>query len=41
MECDVAALSGLVDEIITGDFFSEADIARHDADKLAKVIADL
>jgi len=40
MKCD-KALNDLVGEVITGDFFSEADIARHDADKLAKVIAEL
>ena len=40
MKCD-EELAELVDEVITGDFFSEADIARHDADKLAKVIAEL
>jgi uncharacterized cofD-like protein len=27
--------------VITGDFYSEADIARHDPEKLAKVIAEL
>ena len=40
MKCD-AGLSKCAKEVITGDFFSEADIARHDADKLSKVIADL
>ncbi|MFZ2886479.1 MAG: gluconeogenesis factor YvcK family protein [Minisyncoccia bacterium] len=34
-------LSKYAEQVITGDFFSEADIARHDADKLAKVIAEL
>lgn len=34
-------LTELADKVITGDFFSEADIARHDADKLAKIIAEL
>jgi hypothetical protein len=28
-------------EVITGDFASEADIARHDGEKLAAVIAGL
>ncbi len=28
-------------QVITGDFFSEADIARHDSDKVASVIAGL
>lgn len=36
-----AALDPLVNEVITGDFASEADIARHDAEKLACVIAKL
>ena len=40
MVCD-ESMTSLADKVITGDFFSEADIARHDADKLAKVIADL
>lgn len=40
MVCD-KELSEYANEVITGDFFSEADIARHDADKLAKVIAEL
>lgn len=40
MLCD-EKLKSLVGEVITGDFFSEADIARHDADKLARIIADL
>jgi uncharacterized cofD-like protein len=34
-------LSQYADNIITGDFYSEADIARHDPDKLAKVIASI
>ncbi len=40
MVCD-DTLQSLVGTVITGDFFSEADIARHDADKLADVIARL
>ena len=28
-------------QVVQGDFFSEADIARHDAEKLAKVIVEL
>lgn len=36
-----AAVAELVGEVITGDFASEADIARHDADKLSDVIARL
>jgi len=38
--CD-AALSDHAGEVITGDFFSEADIARHDSEKVAKIIAGL
>lgn len=38
--CD-ADLAHYAREVITGDFFSEADIARHDSDKLAKVLMDL
>jgi len=34
-------LAQLADKVITGDFYSEADIARHDQEKLAKVIAEL
>lgn len=40
MRCD-DRLKEYATNVITGDFFSEADIARHDSDKLAKVIADL
>lgn len=40
MTCD-AGLSQYADRVITGDFFSEADIARHDADKVSRVIAEL
>lgn len=38
--CD-AALSQYADNVITGDFFSEADIARHDSAKVAKIISEL
>lgn len=38
--CD-AALASCADRIITGDYFSEADIARHDAEKVAKVVSEL
>ncbi|QQG38322.1 MAG: YvcK family protein [Candidatus Kaiserbacteria bacterium] len=34
-------LSAYADEVITGDFFSEADIARHDSGKIAKIISEL
>lgn len=34
-------ISDYAKDVITGDFFSEADIARHDPDKLAKMIASL
>ncbi len=37
MACD-DALAEYVDTVITGDFFSSADIARHDAEKLSAVI---
>ncbi len=40
MTCD-AKLPEYAEHIITGDFFSEADIARHDPEKLAKVISEL
>lgn len=38
--CDTR-LSEYAENVITGDFFSEADIARHDSQKIAKVIAEL
>lgn len=38
--CD-EALKTCGEKVITGNFFSEADIARHDSAKIAKVIADL
>lgn len=34
-------LAACTTQLITGDFFSEADIARHDSAKIAKVIAAL
>jgi uncharacterized cofD-like protein len=40
MACD-ASMSKYAKNVITGDFFSEADIARHDADKVSKVISEL
>lgn len=40
MVCD-EAVAQYAQEVVTGDFYSESDIARHDADKLAEVIANL
>lgn len=40
MECD-ENLSKYAANTITGDFFSRADIARHDSEKIAKVISKL
>lgn len=40
MECD-AALKEYAGKVITGDFFSEADIARHDSAKIARIISEL
>ncbi len=40
IKCD-ADLSTYTHHIITGNFFSEADIARHDSHKIAKVIAEV
>lgn len=40
MVCD-PKLSDLARHVIAGDFFSEADIARHDPEKVARVIAQL
>ena len=40
MVCD-EKVSDYTDNLIKGDFFSEADIARHDAEKLTKVLAEL
>ncbi len=40
MKCD-DGLAQYADKVITGDFFSEADIARHDAEKVAGEISKL
>jgi len=40
LHCD-EGLSDLGENVVTGDFFSEADIARHDSEKIAKVISTL
>lgn len=40
MVCD-EALSRYAEKVITGDFFTAADIARHDSEKLARVISKL
>jgi len=40
MVCD-EALSNYAAKVITGDFFLAADIARHDSEKLARVISEL
>ena len=40
MQCD-ATLGEYAEKVITGDFFSEADIARHDSAKIAKIISEL
>ena len=40
IQCD-NKLPEFAKKVITGDFFSEADIARHDSTKIAKVIAEL
>ncbi len=40
MECD-EALTQYAGKVITGDFFSEADIARHDSEKIARIISEL
>ncbi len=41
IEIDEAELAHFAEDIITGDFASESDLARHDSDKVAKVIAEL
>lgn len=41
MAIDTAALEAYAKEIILGDFASESDLARHDSDTIAKVIAEL
>ncbi len=40
MVCD-EGLQGCAERVITGDFFSPADIARHDSEKIAKLISEL
>jgi len=40
MVCD-AALKKYAHKVITGEFFSEADKARHDSKKIAKIISEL
>lgn len=40
MKCD-ATLNDYAANVITGDFFSETDIARHDSAKIAKIISEL
>lgn len=40
MVCD-RALSEYAEKVITGDFFSKADNARHDSGKIAKIISEL
>jgi hypothetical protein len=40
MLCD-KKLSTLTKDVVTGDFTSKADKARHDSEKIAKVIAEL
>ncbi|KKW19827.1 MAG: hypothetical protein UY63_C0005G0010 [Parcubacteria group bacterium GW2011_GWA2_51_10] len=40
VHCD-AALKEYAREIITGDFYSELDIARHDSEKIGKAVAEL
>lgn len=41
IEIDEDELAHYAEDIITGDFASESDLARHDSDKVAKVIAEL
>ena len=40
MKCD-ETLDDYTTNVITGDFFSEADIARHDSEKIARIISEL
>jgi len=40
MRCD-ATLGDYAGKVITGDFFSSADKARHDSEKIAKIISQL
>jgi uncharacterized cofD-like protein len=39
--CDNENLKKYAGKIVTGDFFSSADIARHDPEKIGRVISDL
>ena len=41
MPLDTVELENYATEIILGDFASESDLARHDSDKVAKVLAEL
>lgn len=41
MALDTVELEKYAKEIILGDFASESDLARHDSDKVAKVLAEL
>jgi uncharacterized cofD-like protein len=41
MPIDTTELETYATEIILGDFASESDLARHDSDKVAKVLAEL
>lgn len=40
VRCD-AELSQYADRVVTGDYFSEADIARHDSEALARALVEL
>lgn len=40
IECD-DKLDEYAEKVIRGDFFSEADIARHDSEKIARIISEL
>ena len=40
MKCD-ADLAQCAGKVITGDLISLADIARHDSQKIAKIISEL
>ena len=40
MVCD-PAVNDLAEHVITGDFFSSSDKARHDSEKIAKIISEL
>ena len=41
MPFDIVELETYATEVILGDFASESDLARHDSDKIAKVLAEL